>query len=224
MYPNRPMLPYAMPVFPAVCPVYFGVMKQKPVKLKFTPEEDEKLKQLVRQHGTNSWALVARLMGNRNHRQCRERWKNYVNPELRVTPWTLEEDQILVEKFAEYGPKWNKIAKFLPNRADNAIRNRWQLMLRQWERQNKAGETQTGINVNINTAINPSILPLQNPNPNLNFINPHVSAITTTAINSNLTANDNHLLTDIRQSTRPSSVLSAEESYSVSNLMNNTKK
>ena len=112
--------------------------KQKSVKLKFTAEEDEKLKMLVLSHGTSSWAFIARLMGTRNHRQCRERWKNYINPALRNDPWTFEEDQLLVDKYAEFGPRWNRIAKFFTNRSDNSIRNRWQLMLRQWERQKHA--------------------------------------------------------------------------------------
>jgi hypothetical protein len=76
-------------------------------------------------------------MDSRNERQCRERWKNYINPSLRSDPWTLEEDQLVVQKYAEFGPKWNKISKFFSNRSDNAVRNRWQLMLRQWERQNR---------------------------------------------------------------------------------------
>lgn len=109
--------------------------KRKSIKSKFTAEEDEKLKMLVLSHGTGSWAYIARLMGTRNHRQCRERWKNYINPALRNDPWTLEEDQLLVDKYAEFGPRWNRIARCFVNRSDNAIRNRWQLMLRQWERQ-----------------------------------------------------------------------------------------
>lgn len=125
-----PFIPNMM--YPAVLPVW--IMKQKSIKIKFTPEEDEKLRNLVQAHGTNSWNLIAGLMGNRNARQCRERWKNYVNPELRNEPWTLEEDKLLVEKYEEYGPKWNKIAKHFVNRSDNSLRNRWQLMLRQWER------------------------------------------------------------------------------------------
>ncbi|KAH0788933.1 Myb-like DNA-binding domain containing protein [Histomonas meleagridis] len=69
-------------------------------------------------------------MGTRNPRQCRERWNNYVNPDLRKDPWTPEEDKILEEKYAEIGPKWNKLARFLSNRSDNSIRNRWMMISR----------------------------------------------------------------------------------------------
>ncbi|KAH0794863.1 Myb-like DNA-binding domain containing protein [Histomonas meleagridis] len=121
----------------------------KIVKCKFTPEEDQKLKELVQIHGTSSWKLISSLMGTRNHRQCRERYKNYLDPNLRNDPWTFEEDHLLVDKFAEYGPRWNKIAKFFTNRSDNSLRNRWQLMLRQWERQNS--EKKQGIDLYQNT-------------------------------------------------------------------------
>lgn len=113
-----------------------NIVKSKKLKNKFTPEEDEKLRQLVSMYGTNAWSTIASLMGtNRNHRQCRERWKNYVDPTLMNNqPWNYDDDRLLVEKYAELGPKWNKIAKFFHNRSDNSIRNRWQLIIRQWER------------------------------------------------------------------------------------------
>lgn len=142
MFGVVPMIPPQM-MYPPVLP--FWAMKQKNIKIKFTPEEDEKLKNLVQTHGTNCWTLIAGLMGNRNARQCRERWKNYVNPELRNEPWTLEEDKLLVEKYEEYGPRWNKIAKHFANRSDNSLRNRWQLMLRQWERQKQVSVSNYGI-------------------------------------------------------------------------------
>jgi hypothetical protein len=77
-------------------------------------------------------------MVTRNDRQCRERRKNYFNPALGNDPSTLEEDQILINKYPQFRPKWNKIANFSTDRADNSIRNRWQLILRQWERQKKS--------------------------------------------------------------------------------------
>ena len=100
------------------------------LKIKFTEEEDMKLRHLVMQFGTKDWIKISQLMETRNPRQCRERWNNYVNPALRTDPWTPEEDLILDQKYAEYGPKWNKISKFFVNRSDNNIRNRWMMLER----------------------------------------------------------------------------------------------
>jgi hypothetical protein len=98
--------------------------------VKFTAEEDEKLLSIVKEHGSRDWVFVALLHGTRNPRQCRERYANYLAPSLRHDGWTVEEDALLLQKYSEYGPKWNKIARVFTNRSDNALRNRWQLMNR----------------------------------------------------------------------------------------------
>ena len=100
------------------------------LKIKFTPEEDQKLSQLVLQHGSKDWIKISTLMETRNPRQCRERWNNYLNPSLRTDPFSTEEDLLLDQKYAEYGPRWNKIAKFFNNRSDNSLRNRWMMIAR----------------------------------------------------------------------------------------------
>lgn len=100
------------------------------LKIKFTPEEDQRLTQLVLQHGSKDWIKISNLMETRNPRQCRERWNNYLNPSLRTDPFSTEEDLLLDQKYAEYGPRWNKIAKFFNNRSDNSLRNRWMMIAR----------------------------------------------------------------------------------------------
>lgn len=102
---------------------YFQAVK-KIHKCKFTPEEDERLKQLVAIHGENEWATIAQEMGNRNSRQCRERWRNYMNPRLTTENWTPEDDKLLLERYAAIGPHWNMIAQAFPNRSVNCVRNR----------------------------------------------------------------------------------------------------
>ncbi|KAH0791403.1 Myb-like DNA-binding domain containing protein [Histomonas meleagridis] len=100
------------------------------IKVKFTEAEDQKLSQLVSIFGPKDWITISKLMDSRNPRQCRERWKNYLNPELRRDPWTPEEDRLLCQKHDELGAKWNKIARFFNNRSDNSLRNRWMLISR----------------------------------------------------------------------------------------------
>ena len=108
------------------------------LKIKFTDEEDAKLLRLVQEFGSKDWIKISQMMETRNPRQCRERWNNYVNPALRTDPWTPEEDMILERKFAEFGPRWNKISKFFVNRSDNNIRNRWMMMARHRSKHQKS--------------------------------------------------------------------------------------
>ena len=113
-----------------VCATREKVKKPAPIKIKFTAEEDAALLKLVQQFGAKDWIKISSLIGTRNPRQCRERFKNYLNPELRKDQWTKEEDELLERKFKEYGAKWNKISKFFVNRSDNALRNRWMMIAR----------------------------------------------------------------------------------------------
>jgi hypothetical protein len=98
---------------------------QKPVRQIFTAEEDARLKRLVSCHGETQWGLIADQMGNRTPRQCRERFRNYLAPELSYSPWTDSDDNLLRQKVGEFGQKWAKIAAFFEGRSDVSIKNHW---------------------------------------------------------------------------------------------------
>jgi hypothetical protein len=100
----------------------------KPPRSRFTVREDRLLLYLVNILCMRNWGKIAELMGTRNARQCRERWTNYVNPELRRGEWTEAEDRLLEEKRAEFGSKWNIISGFFDRRSDVSVRNRWQVI------------------------------------------------------------------------------------------------
>jgi hypothetical protein len=88
-------------------------------------QEDEQLRELVTELGINNWAEVAARLGTRSARQCRERFRNYLSPNLRNGQWTEAEDQLLREKFLEYGAKWSLIVAFFPSRSEVNLKNRW---------------------------------------------------------------------------------------------------
>ena len=100
--------------------------KRQRRRMKFLPEEDASLKQLVALYGDTSWVQIASRMPGRNIRQCRERWKHYLSCNRAKSPWTEEEDRLLFEKYCEFGPKWTKISRFFNERSDIQIKSRWQ--------------------------------------------------------------------------------------------------
>lgn len=54
---------------------------------------------LVNEFGTLNLSEIASRMEGRNQRQCRERWNNYVNPDLIPRDWTPQEDYLLELKY-----------------------------------------------------------------------------------------------------------------------------
>lgn len=111
---------------------------QSPTKrTKFSKEDDEKLIALIRSQDTINWDSIALYMGNKNARQCRDRWNGYLNPAVEHGPWTKEEDSKLVSLLAEYGRSWTKISSYFPNRTDSQLKNRYNQLLRK-DQQNQA--------------------------------------------------------------------------------------
>lgn len=64
-------------------------------------------------------------MPQRNARQCRHRYTNYLNENYKPSPWTENEDAIIISMYNEVGAKWVMIAKSLEGRTGNDVKNRW---------------------------------------------------------------------------------------------------
>lgn len=122
-----------MSLSPSQLPMQYGAIPSghKPhPKSKFTPEEDKLLRALVNQYGESNWSKIAENMPRRNVRQCKERWQNYLTPNVSKEPWTPEEDLLLEEKYNEIGAKWVRIAQFFKNRTDTNVKNRYMVLSR----------------------------------------------------------------------------------------------
>lgn len=109
------------------------VLNPNLVKGSWTRHEDEIIIQYVQENGTRNWRNLCSLLPGRIGKQCRERWRNHLDPSINHSPWTEEEDELLIKLHREYGNKWVTISRMMKNRSDNAIKNRWNSTLKKKE-------------------------------------------------------------------------------------------
>uniref|UniRef100_A0A0E0JUB2 Uncharacterized protein n=1 Tax=Oryza punctata TaxID=4537 RepID=A0A0E0JUB2_ORYPU len=141
-----------------------GIMRKGP----WTEQEDVQLVWFVRLLGERRWDFLAKVSGlQRSGKSCRLRWVNYLHPGLKRGRMSPEEERMVVQLHAKLGNRWSRIAKSMPGRTDNEIKNYWRTHLRKLKLQANKQQQQSSISISDDDDRNSSSSSSSNSNSNL---------------------------------------------------------
>ncbi|CAL9197004.1 transcription factor MYB59-like [Musa acuminata AAA Group] len=104
----------------------------------WTEQEDLQLACFVALLGERRWDFIAQASGlNRTGKSCRMRWVNYLHPSLKRGCLTPQEEHLVLELHSRWGNRWSRIARKLPGRTDNEIKNYWRTHMRKRAQEEK---------------------------------------------------------------------------------------
>ncbi|OQR92201.1 myb-like DNA-binding protein [Thraustotheca clavata] len=104
------------------------VLRPGLVKGHWSHKEDSLLRDLVLnlpKSQSVKWKNIADRIEGRTPKQCRERWKNHLDPSIVRGDFSAEEDQALETAFKECGNQWSKISKMMAGRTQEQVKKRY---------------------------------------------------------------------------------------------------
>lgn len=72
--------------------------------------EDEILKAAVMKYGLNQWSRISSLLVRKSAKQCKARWYEWLDPSIKKTEWTREEEEKLLHLAKIFPCQWRTIA------------------------------------------------------------------------------------------------------------------
>lgn len=102
--------------------------------------EDEILKAAVMKYGKNQWSRIASLLHRKAAKQCKARWFEWLDPSIKKTEWSREEDEKLLHLAKLMPTQWRTIAPIVGRTAAQCL-ERYEILLDQAQKKEADGET-----------------------------------------------------------------------------------
>lgn len=83
--------------------------------------EDEILKAAVMKYGKNQWSRIASLLHRKSAKQCKARWFEWLDPSIKKTEWSREEDEKLLHMAKLMPTQWRTIAPIVGRTASQCL-------------------------------------------------------------------------------------------------------
>lgn len=102
--------------------------------------EDEILKAAVMKYGKNQWSRIASLLHRKSAKQCKARWYEWLDPSIKKTEWSREEDEKLLHLAKLMPTQWRTIAPIIGRTAAQCL-ERYEYLLDQAQRKEEGDDT-----------------------------------------------------------------------------------
>lgn len=156
---------------------------------KWSSEEDHRLLNLVNVYNKN-WAQISKDFIDRSPKQIRDRYLNFLSPELKKIDFSKQEDNEIINLVNQLGKKWVLISKRIQGRSSYSIKNRYNTLSARIKQENPRSNTimTTSATLSVSTLQIFKIIKAARENSESN---------TTTIVNVNLqSAQPNYYITD----------------------------
>ncbi|TKR93366.1 hypothetical protein L596_007838 [Steinernema carpocapsae] len=90
--------------------------------------EDEILKAAIMKYGKNQWSRIASLLHRKSAKQCKARWCEWLDPGIKKTEWSREEDEKLLHLAKLMPTQWRTIAPLVGRTANQCLERYEQLL------------------------------------------------------------------------------------------------
>ncbi|XP_044012402.1 cell division cycle 5-like protein [Aphidius gifuensis] len=92
--------------------------------------EDEFLKSSMMKYGKNQWSRIASVLHKKSAKQCKSRWYEWLDPSIKKTEWSREEDEKLLHTIKYMPTQWRTIAPMIGRTASQCL-ERYEYLLDQ---------------------------------------------------------------------------------------------